>query len=330
MNKLVDQDGTIKFNVYDQIIDHVNYRDYPLKTPLGKKISALRKKFKFNQFNFIGISGPELMLGVAVVDLKYLCNGFVYVYEISSQKLIEEKILSLPKSSIYIKPEPEMIDSQFHSGKLKINIQNQAIEVQGKDIAINVKYSTDKTNPLRICTRTGYSGWTYTQKTSPIQVSGMVRYKGIERKISSPAYLGFLDWTGGFMRRNTYWSWAAIASTLPDKRTFGLNLACGVNETGFTENAFWIDGKMTKVDMVDFVYNAELPEKEWRIISNDARVNLSFYPKSKRAENINAFFIASRFSQFMGIFEGVVKTADNEEIMLNNCYGWAEDHYAKW
>ncbi|MEZ4550591.1 MAG: DUF2804 family protein [Desulfobacterales bacterium] len=35
------------------------------------------------------------------------------------------------------------------------------------------------------------------------------------------------------------------------------DLACGVNETSYTENAFWIDGRMTKVDTVAFDFNPE-------------------------------------------------------------------------
>ncbi|MEZ4565704.1 MAG: hypothetical protein R2860_01645 [Desulfobacterales bacterium] len=31
-----------------------------------------------------------------------------------------------------------------------------------------------------------------------------------------------------------------------DGRSFVQDLACGVNETSYTENAFWIDGRMTK------------------------------------------------------------------------------------
>lgn len=110
------------------------------------------------------------------------------------------------------------------------------------------------------------------------------------------------------MRRQTCWNWAATASSLDDGRSLGLNLSCGVNETSFTENAFWVGGIMTKVDLVDFDYDPDDLSAPWHIRSGDRKVDLVFYPEAQREEKINAFFLASRFTQMLGIFEGTLKT----------------------
>lgn len=39
----------------------------------------------------------------------------------------------------------------------------------------------------------------------------------------------------------------------------GLNLSCGVNETSFTENCYWLDGELLKVDSVRFDFDRDQP-----------------------------------------------------------------------
>jgi hypothetical protein len=148
--------------------------------------------------------------------------------------------------------------------------------------------------------------------------------------LSSPETLALVDWSAGFMRRNTFWNWAAIASPLPSGRTFGMNLAAGVNETGFIENAFWIDNTMTKVDTVNFKFDPDDLMKPWRITSYDKKIDLEFFPENKREEKTNAIFLASRFTQFMGCFKGTVTTDNGDCTVIDSLPGYAEDHYARW
>ena len=46
------------------------------------------------------------------------------------------------------------------------------------------------------------------------------------------------------MRRETNWNWASL-STMDDRgRQIGFNAAAGMNETSFTENGVWVDGRL--------------------------------------------------------------------------------------
>ncbi len=330
MKTLVDVNGNVRFGLYDREVDSVNYMDCRLETPMKKKVPELLKKIKFNQFHFIGIIGPELMVGMAVVDLKYITNGFFYIYERESKYLIETKKLSPPNSNIFIDPFPEEVHSCFKTKSLNIEIKNHRIQAKGKNISVDVELDQEQINPLRLCSRAGYGGWLYTQKTTPIALSGKIILNNKEFNISSPDYMALTDWTAGYMRRHTFWNWASTACVLPDGRSFGLNLSCGVNETSFTENAFWLNGKMTKINLVNFIFDNNDPAKKWHISSTDKKINLIFYPESHRGENINVLALKSRFIQLLGIFEGTVVTDDGEAIELSACPGWTEDHYAKW
>lgn len=329
MTTLVKPDGKIEFGICEKAISDVNHMDYDLETPMGSKVSGLMKRLRFNQFNFIGIMGPEIMAGFAVIDLKSVSNGFFYIYDRKSGELFEtKKLASTFKASI--KPDPSNMDSSFKSSGLTINIKGGRLSAKGRGISLDARLDFDNTQPLRICTRAGYRGWVYTEKTSPVKISGNITYNGKILNISSPDYMALVDWSAGFMRRNTYWNWASIACTLPDNRSLGLNLASGVNETGFTENAFWIDGKMIKTDTVHFQFDSNDLMGKWQINSFDKKIDLEFTPENYREEKTNALLLASRFTQLMGTFNGTFTTDEGEKISVSNVPGWTEDHYAKW
>ncbi len=330
MDRLVNEHGLIKWGIYPEAVDRINYEDYHLETPLGIQIPPALRKILVNQFHFIGVVGPDLMAGIGVVDLKYLSNGFFYVFDRKTGRITETKSLAPPLSVTAIDPFPERPRSIFSGNGLTIEITKDSLKATGKGISLDLTLDLSSSSPLRICTRAGYRGWVYTQKTSPIKVEGRIITGPESRPISSPAYLALSDWTTGFMRRQTCWNWASTAFKLPDGRQMGMNLSCGVNETSFTENAFWLGNAMTKVDTVDFEFDRNNLSGPWKILSQDKKVDLVFSPDASRAENINALFVASRFTQLFGVFEGTLTTDSGEKIRIEACPGFAEDHFARW
>lgn len=330
MKRLVDDKGQIRWGIYDETIEEVNYLDYTLQTPMDLKIPKTLKRLLANQFHFIGIMGPDVIGGLAVVDLKFIANGFFYLYDRKASKLTEATALSVLPSSARIGTSPDQPLSTFSSGRLKIRIDSNSVSAKGKGISMDITLDASGTRPLRICTRAGYRDWVYTQKTSPVLVKGTASIGESKYELESPSTRALMDWTCGYMRRKTCWNWAASAATLADGRSLGLNLSCGVNETSFTENAFWIDGLMTKVDTVNYVFDSSDLMKPWRIKSFDNKVDLTFHPEASRGEKINAGFIASRFTQLIGEFQGNLRSDAGELIQIKECPGFAEDHYAKW
>ena len=331
MKRLIKESGQPAFGVFDTPVEEINYKNYALYTPMGFRLPKVFNSIKFNQFVFFGLSGPDVMAGLAVVDLKYLANAFLYVYDRKEGLVVEVNKTIVPFSrKIFISPTPESLSCGFSFGGLSASMQDNKISAKSKDIELDITMDLRDTAPLRVCTRAGYKGWVYTRKTSPIPLTGTLAYKGHRIDISSPAHMGLMDWTAGFMRRQTFWNWAAIAATLKDGRSLGLNLSCGVNETSFTENAFWIDGRLTKVSTVLFEFDPDNFYAPWTITSPDKKINLTFRAGQHRAENINAGIIATKFNQMMGVFNGTLTTDDGETVAITDCPGWTEDHYAKW
>lgn len=330
MTRLVKDDGFIKPGIIKEAITCVNYRDYKLETPMGRPLPGVLKNIRFNQFHFIGVMGPEVMVGLAVVDLKLIASGFFYVFDRIKNVIIESGKLQPFGRNVSIGLNPDTPASFFHANGLHIKINDNRVMVRAKEMALELKLDVNRVNPLRLCTRTGYRGWVYTQKTTPLPLKGSLEYNGEKKELHSPDYMGVSDWTAGFMRRHTFWNWASTASVIEDGRSLGLNLSMGVNETGFTENAFWIDNVMTKVDLVNFVFDQNDLLSPWQIRSSDRRVHLDFFPENHRKEKIQAGFLASRFTQVLGVFSGYLVAENGEKIRVENCPGWTEDHYAKW
>lgn len=331
MERLVDGNGRIRWGIYAEPVEEVNYLDYDLRTPMGLRIPRPLRRLIANQFHFLGVIDPSVIVAAAVVDLKYLESAFLYVFDRRTHELVEvSDIAPGCARRATISPTPESPSSRYASGRLSIGLSRDRFEAASKAIQVELSLEASHAAPLRICTRAGYTRWVYTQKTSPLRVKGTLRLGGRTTELSSPSSLALQDWTCGYMRRETCWNWASTAWTLPDGRSYGMNLSCGVNETSFTENAFWIDGAMTKVDTVDFVYDPDDVMAPWEISSSDGRVRLSFLPEGKRGEKVNAFFVASRFTQLVGTFSGTVTSAQGETIDITGCPGFAEDHFARW
>ncbi|MCP4115952.1 MAG: DUF2804 domain-containing protein [Desulfobacteraceae bacterium] len=329
MEKIVNPDGSIRLGIFDTPVDEINGLDHLLLTASGRKVPALLKRLLYKGFHFIGITSPGIMAGIAVVDLGYLANTFAYVYHREDKWLEETSSISLLGRGAGIAPFPERPDSLFEKNGIRVKMDHQGVKASADGVNFQVEipdYSA--VPPLRICTRAGYRGWTFTRKAAPVPVSGTIEARGEAFELNPDDSFAISDWTGGFLRHKTFWNWAAIAFCLPDGRSLGLNLSWGVNETGFTENAFWVDSVMTKVDTVSF--SKEDAGSTWHVKSYDGRVDLTFEPDSSRGEHVNALVVATAFTQCFGRFHGRLRTRDDEVISIDGVPGWTEDHFARW
>lgn len=328
MNRLVDRQGHIYWGHFAEPVDIINYRDYVLRTPMGRRLGTMSKHFRVHQFNFFGFMGPGLIGGVAVVDLRYLSSAFAYVYDRERGELRECSVRSPGRA--LIRPTPERPSSIFHSRRLHAAITAATVRVSAPDFTVDIRLAPCQPDPLRLCTRCGYRGWQFTRKQTPLDLDGRVELGGRVVALSSPDCRGLSDWSGGFMRRETCWNWAACAATLPDGRGIGFNLACEVNETGYTENVLVVDGTATRLDAADFRFDEDDLTRPWRVTTEDGRIELEFRVEARHAEAVNVLLVATRFSQLMGRFSGRAITAAGETIEFRDLPGFVEDHYAKW
>ncbi len=337
LENLIDKDSGIpEFGLFSRPVNKINFEDYSYFSPMGRKVGQLSKKFAFKEFQFIGVLSEKLIIGCAIADIKYASNAFIYFFDPISKELEEFSFINPLSGKTVLSRRPNEGTSSFKNGRNSFEIKvlsptERQLSVKlkrGEEVNLIIK-KEETFNPLRVCTKTGANGWTYTEKANGLSVSGSVIWKGIETKIQGPEYTANLDISLGFMRRETYWNWASFSKKISSGEVIGLNLAAGVNETGYTENCFWLNDEIEYCDGAKFSFDKSNLNNEWKISTSDKKVDLTFVPEGKRAEKINLYFVASNFHQMIGRFYGKLKLKDNY-IDVDGVLGWTEDHFAKW
>jgi hypothetical protein len=337
-SRLVNADGDVHVGIFAEAIDAVNYRDFDLRTPFGRAAGRLRRHFGFHQFEFLGALSETVVFGCAIADLKYVSTAFVYVYEPATRRFHEASFRTPLSAGVHCDQRPEAGSASFHSrgNRIVMTASRQPparrLDVHlANGLAIEALFdeASPPVEPMRICTPAGATGWVYARKTAGHTVSGTLRWDGRSLDLATSGARGHHDWSAGYMRRDTFWNWGCLAG-VADGRVLGMNVSCGVNETSVTENCFWLDGRLHKLDTVSFEYNRRDLMQPWRLHSYDGRLQLDFVPEGTHAETVNAWIVASNFNQLCGRYTGRLETAAGERIAVTNLLGYAERHYAKW
>lgn len=331
--RLIDDRGRIRFGVLETPVDVINYEDFDLRTVMDKPRSALARKIRFNQFQFVSAMAPGWVFGLAVVDLKLVSTAFFYLYDFQTGQMLEQSLTQPLSRGTTIEPWPENGTTEFRKGKTEVRITSDGdsrhVSVSGPDdLWIDLNIEAD-IHPLRLVCPAGYSGWVFTRKSAGLPISGDIRWQGQNRRCG-PLSRAAVDWSCGFMRRETAWNWASLSGMLADGRAVGLNLAAGVNEAGMTENALWLDGRCIKLGQARFVFDRYDESAPWRVSTEDGRVDLKFTPSGVRRERLNALLIASNFRQYIGTFSGEVRDETGNSVPVNGLRGLMEDHFARW
>jgi hypothetical protein len=339
MEPLIDAEGKVRVGIFRAPVEVVNHRDFVLTDPFGRRVGTLRRRFAFNQFQFLGAVCEELVFGCAIADVKYAGTVFVYAYEPAARRLRQHSFHRPLALGIQCDTLPETGRATFRAGANSVEMQAERTPRQrhlrvrlGDGLSIDATFSEEDPalQPMCICTPVAGTGWVYARKTAGHRVSGTVRLPERIVDLAAINARGHHDWSAGYMRRQTFWNWGCLAGQLSDGRGVGLNVSCGVNETSFTENCFWLDGELHKLDTVHFDYNRSRVLEPWHLTSFDGRLDLTFRPEAEHAERLNAWIVASNFHQVIGRYDGSLATAAGERLRIENLLGYAEHHYAKW
>lgn len=331
--KLIDEKGHITPGVLSEAVEEINYLDYDLRTVMDRPRSMLARRWRFNQFQFVSATGPDWVFGMALVDLKLIGNGFFYLYDFATGQMLEHSFKTPLAMGTRIEPYPEHGSASFSKGEVSMRIlpfsggRTVSLSAPG---GIRVELSLKEDNdPLRLVCPAGYNGWVYTRKSAGLAVEGEIRW---DHRIwrCDETTRGAIDWSCGFMRRETAWNWASLSGKLPDGRSLGLNLAAGVNETGMTENALWLDGQCQKLGAARFRFDRYHAGSDWQVSTEDGRVDLHFVPAGARKEKLNAGVMASNFRQYVGTFNGTMVDEGGNRIAVEGLPGLVEDHFARW
>ena len=91
-----------------------------------------------------------------------------------------------------------------------------------------------------------------------------------------------------------------------------------------TENGFFVDGVLHKLDQVTFHIPPSNWLSPWRFTSNDNRLEMVFVPHQERIDRQNLFFHVFTRRQVFGFFSGKAQLDDGSIVEFHNLTGFAE------
>ncbi len=339
VGKLIGSDGRPRFGVFPGAVREVNVADYRHRTAMGGPAGPFARWLGFKQFQYFGIISDAALFGCALANLRTLGLGFVYLHVPGRGMVVERSVRTPLGLGLELSGSPVAGESRMKAGALDVRFgyqdapRRKTMRVRlGNELAVEavLDESAAGFEPMSLCTRIGRNGWVYAHKVAGVPVAGTIRHGDAAIDLASAHAYAHHDFSAGYMRRETFWNWACLSGETVDGRPVGLNVSCGVNETSFTENCFWLDGKLHALGLCHFTYEWDRPMEPWRVASNDGRLDLTFVAEGQHAERLDLGLAASDFKQIFGRFSGTLRTEKGERLEVRDARGFVEDQYAKW
>lgn len=338
---VIDDKGRVVRGFFDQpvgLIDHMKVR---LKSPLGDVLPHEARDAAFRHFQFMGAVSARYALGCAFSYSPLIKGAFLYLYDMTEGRFLLEKRLSVRghADTYEIAHDPDDGTNLFVAGGARIEMvadkgrgTKTLRAALGDGVTIDLTFADKEPafSPMRLCTQTGATGWTYAQKVAGVPANGSVTGPFGTLDFGAIGACAHHDYTSGFLRPETYWNWACFSARDDAGRLLGLNVSNGVNESGFTENCFWVDGRLVKTDLVLIEFDDEDLDAPWRIRSGSAAVDLTFTPVGGYHAVGDAGVVASNFHQMFGHFDGTLQDPELGPLAVTHLGGFSETQYLRW
>jgi hypothetical protein len=172
--------------------------------------------------------------------------------------------------------------------------------------------------------RESKSAFRYARHSPWYTVEGVIQHGTTEIVFTKGNGWGIFDWSRGVRPRSDIRYWAS-ACGLSGERLIGFSAGyCSADSSAGTENAFFVDGKIHKLDQVTFHFSPSNWLAPWRFTSNDNRLEMIFAPHQERLDRRRLFFHSATRRQVCGFFSGKAILDDGAVIEFQNLTGFAE------
>jgi hypothetical protein len=164
----------------------------------------------------------------------------------------------------------------------------------------------------------------YARSSPWYRAEGVIQFGSTEIYFTKGNGWGMYDWNRGARPKADIHYWAS-ACGMSDNRQIGLNIGYSwADSSAGTENGFFVDGKLHKLDQVTFHIPLSDWLSPWRFTSNDNRLEMTFTPHQERMERRRLFFYSTSRRQVCGFFSGKAQLDDGSVIEFQNLMGFAE------
>ncbi|HEX5945539.1 MAG TPA: DUF2804 domain-containing protein [Acidimicrobiales bacterium] len=143
---------------------------------------------------------------------------------------------------------------------------------------------------------------------------------------------GVLDVGRGRWPSTIRWNWGGGAGRADD-HVIGLQFGAKWTEgSGFTENGFLVDGRLTKIGReLDWDYDWDDPMRPWRITDPAGQLEVVLVPRYDKHTKVgDDGGFGSETHQVFGTYAGTVRTDDGRSIAFDGLQGFAEEARQRW
>lgn len=339
---VVNELGHPRFGTYQGGVEEVDLSQLGGAFQLARPLRIAKHKRWLYSF----VATPEVIALSLVADLTYTANAFVLVVDRSTRKvLVEDGFLGLPPLvEVGNRPGEGAVatfralgarfDKRRPPGEHRYRIDvklGRLRPLPRPPLSLEAELlAAGGPPPLTVIAPVPGGGVVnVTQKWAGLLSFGTLEAGG--RRYLLDGGVGGLDYTHGYLARNTAWRWAFACGRLDDGTPVGLNLVEGFNEasTEANENALWLGRRLIPLGRARFSYNPADPLDEWTVRTVEGAVELRFRPIAAHREQRDLKLVRSRFVQPVGTFAGTLRVGD-EVHSVRELPGVTEDQDILW
>ncbi|MDR2865167.1 MAG: DUF2804 domain-containing protein [Spirochaetaceae bacterium] len=160
-------------------------------------------------------------------------------------------------------------------------------------------------------------------------VEGVMQYENMEMAFNRGKAWGIFYWSRITRPLKDVHYWAAGCG-LWDGQELSFNIGYGTVDNSYgTENAFFVNGKMHKLELVTFQASPSGWLKPWKFTSNNFRLEMTFYPVQQYSRKNHVFYQLYQVRQVYGFFSGRVTLDDNTIAQFDRISGIIERRETK-
>ena len=293
-------------------------------------------KFRIKEWNYYLVANEDFGVAFTISDLGYL--GLISVSFLNLKEKWEKTntVLDLfPMGSYQLGRDSSQGNAKFHNKKMAVSYRTEPGKryifckypdfYQGMDFEAKICLRQPDMESMCIATpwKEKPTAFYYNQKIACMPAKGYAKL-GDKKYIFSPKRdFGVLDWGRGVWTYNNVWYWG-IGSGQIDGTPFGFNLGYGFSDrSSATENVIYYDGKVHKLEEVDFGIPKKSGEpfdydymKPWQMTSSDGRFEGTLTPVLDRRADTNIGIVASFQHQIFGRLTGKAVLDDGRVIEM--------------
>jgi hypothetical protein len=298
---------------------------------------------RIKEWDYYCVLTPDYGIALTISDIGYLANISVSWLDFVSRTEVTESIMKpFTHGSLNLPRTSETGDVAFKDDHVEIRFtRNPASRVltfsypgfdHGKGIKGSLKLDQDPS--LESMVLTPFPGapktFYYNQKINCMPATGSVTVGNTSYQFEPRTSAGVLDWGRGVWTYRNTWYWGSGSGHV-DGHSFGFNIGYGFGDTtAASENVIFWDGKVHKLDRIEFQIPPDSYVKPWKFVSSDGRFDMDFEPILDRHARTDVGVIKTLQHQVFGYFTGDAVLDDGTRVHLDHFLGFAEKVFNAW